>query len=96
MHSLSSAPPVYIRKVHQNTSGSAVSELMRFILHIITYVVPATPRVINWAGPLNHIHCLLVFNMVHCLPYWAYQLRKKVEVMVPIHMYYVHCMYIHV
>ena len=47
-----SAPPVYIRKAHQNISGSAVSELMRFIHHIITYVVPATPRAINWARPL--------------------------------------------
>ena len=26
---LSSAPPVYIHKMHQNTSGSVVSELMR-------------------------------------------------------------------
>ena len=49
MHSLSSTPPVYIYKAHQNTSGSVVSELMRFIHHIITYVVPATPRAINWA-----------------------------------------------
>ena len=59
-NSLSSTPPVYIRKVHQNTSGSAVSELMRFIHHIITYVVPATPRAINWARPLiqnHHVHC---------------------------------------
>ena len=40
---------IYIRRVHQNTSGSVVSELMRFIHHIITYVVPVTPRVINWA-----------------------------------------------
>ena len=32
MHSLSSAPPVYIHKAHQNTIGSAVSELMRFII----------------------------------------------------------------
>ena len=47
-HSLSSTPPVYIHKAHQNTSGSAVSEL-RFIHHIITYIVPATPRAINWA-----------------------------------------------
>ena len=52
MHSLSSTPPVYIRKTHQNTSGSAVSELMRFIHHIITYVVPAVPRAMNWARPL--------------------------------------------
>ena len=51
---LFSTPLVYIRKVHQNTSGSAVSELMRFIHHIITYmyVVPAVPRAINWARPL--------------------------------------------
>ena len=51
-NSLSSTPPVYTRKAHQNTSGSAVSELMRFIHHIITYVVPATPRAINWARRL--------------------------------------------
>ena len=56
MHSLSSAPPVYICKAHQNTECSAVSELMRFIHHIITYVVPAMSRAINWARPLilNH------------------------------------------
>ena len=35
-HSLSSAPLVYIRRVHQNASGSVVSELMRLIHHIIT------------------------------------------------------------
>ena len=53
-----STPPVYIRKAHHNTSGLAVSELMRFI-HYITYVVPATPRAINWARPLiqNHQSC---------------------------------------
>ena len=49
MRDLSSTPPVYIRKAHQNTSGSAVSELMRFIHHIISYVVPAVPRAIKWA-----------------------------------------------
>ena len=37
MHSLSSAPPVYIRRAHQNASGSVVSELMRFI-HIHAHV----------------------------------------------------------
>ena len=52
MHQLSSTPPVYIHKAHQDTSGSAVSELMRFIHHIITYVVPAVPRAINWSRPL--------------------------------------------
>ena len=40
--SLSSALPVYIHKAQQNTSGSAVSELMRFIHHLLTYIVPAT------------------------------------------------------
>ena len=43
MHSLSSTPPVYIRRAHQNASGSVVSEQMRFIHHVITYIVPATP-----------------------------------------------------
>ena len=43
--SLSSTPPVYIQKVHQNcTNGSAVSELMRFIHHITTHVVLRWPR----------------------------------------------------
>ena len=40
MHSLSSAPAVYIR-AHQNASGSVVSGLMRFIHYIITYIAPA-------------------------------------------------------
>ena len=31
MHSLSSAPPVYIHRAHQNTSGSTVSELLRHV-----------------------------------------------------------------
>ena len=65
MHNLSSTPPVYIRKVHQNTSGSAVSELMRYIHHIITYmymyVVRAVPRAINCACMTLYIpgdkHC---------------------------------------
>ena len=52
-NSLSSTPPVYIHKAHQNTSGSAVAELMRFIHHIITYIVPAMPRAINWARSLT-------------------------------------------
>ena len=56
MLSLSRTPPVYIHKEHQNTSNSAVSELMRFIHHIITYVVPAKPRAINWARPLTQNH----------------------------------------
>ena len=64
-HSLSSTPPVY---THQNTSGSAVSELMRFIHHI-TYIVPAMPRAINWARPLTCtcIHtswCLLCVHLI--------------------------------
>ena len=51
-NNLSSTPLAYIRKVHQNTSRSVVSELMRFIHHIITYIVPAAPRGIHWARPL--------------------------------------------
>ena len=52
LSSLSSTPPVYyICRVHRNTSGSGGSELMRFIHHIITYIVPATPRVINVVTP---------------------------------------------
>ena len=75
-NSLSSTAPVYIRKAHQNTSSSAVSELMRFIHHIITYVVPATPRAINWARALTctcmyvpdqFAYCMVTFHWNGCI-----------------------------
>ena len=59
---------------HQWFSGS---ELMRFIHHIITYVVPATPRVINWARPLTQkntshvyiwrLYSVCVFSFTKCI-----------------------------
>ena len=41
----------FIRRAHQNASGSVVSELMRFIHHIITYmyIAPATCTC-SWDG----------------------------------------------
>ena len=45
---------IYARRT-RTLSGSAVSELIRYIHHIITYVVLAIPRVINWARAPNII-----------------------------------------
>ena len=48
----------------------SVSELMRFIHRIITYVVPAMPRAINWARPLiqnHHSQLLLLHAIITCL-----------------------------
>ena len=39
---------------------------MRFIHHVITYIAPATPRVINWAGPLT---CTLLQSWLSGLLY---------------------------
>ena len=67
MCNLSSAPPVYIRRAHQNTSGSVVSELMRFIYHIITYVVPVMPKAINWARPLIQTPPVMNTHVTTCM-----------------------------
>ena len=75
-HSLSSAPPVYIQWVHQNASGSVVSELM--IHHVITYVVPAMPRVINLARPYMYMSSLSTKD-------WMYS--HSLEIHVHVHVY---------
>ena len=64
MRNLSSTPPVYIHKAHQNTSGSAVSELMRFMCIDTAY--PFTHAVLVIVFIRSRV-CSTVLHVVGCL-----------------------------
>ena len=48
------------RFIYAGCTRTLVVQLFRTNPHIISYVVPATPRVINWARPLIQTTCTLV------------------------------------
>ena len=74
-HSLSSAPPVYIRRAHQNTSGSAVLELMT-----CTCICHMRVSDVHWFHSL-HVH-VYQFNYTNYFlnisshPQFAHQLQS--------------------
>ena len=73
-HSLSSAPPVYIQRVHQNTCGSVVSEQMRFIHHLHSAChtqsnklgkAPKKSPVVGWAGVMKPPKTPIPTGIIH-------------------------------
>ena len=81
-HSLSSTPLVYVRKAHQNTSGSMVLEPKRFIHHSIKIGTQIYQRnIINvtlWLWLI--VTCLSQFNTYNFLSYLC-NLRSGFKIM---------------